>query len=354
MSALTLNGASVTAQSITIPYYGPWAADVALAADAAMSDAATLVIGDLTLKGTVRRVAAFSGSKTARIVGGAGGWRKTLKPKAYDHAAGVKRSTVLQDAARECGESLVLATDKVIGTHYQREEAQAERVLHLLTDGHWWIDTGGVTRTAARDSSMIASPFTVVGWTGGKGRFEIATENPAAWQPGRRFTAPTVSGTQTISSVSIGSDNAGKLRLSILSTDGGTERLRDSLRSLIRAELASFSYAGVWEYEIASGTPTTVDATSTDSRMPDVTKCPMYPGLLGEVVTPTPGTKCLVAFVNMDPTRPICIAIEGIGLTAIIDASVAVRLGAGVKPAIGAGDLAGIFPCIPTQFKVLV
>ncbi len=88
--------------------------------------------------------------------------------------------------------------------------------------------------------------------------------------------------------------------------------------------------------------------------MPAITKCPMMAGLLGEIVTPTPGSKCRVVFVNADPTRPECIHIEGTPLLTQIDATTFVKIGAGAVPAIKAGDLAGIFPCVPTQVKVLI
>jgi hypothetical protein len=311
VSTIELNGARVISGTITIPFYGAWVADVILSESTDIPTSATLTVGDLTLRGTVVRQASFSASRSARIVGGAGGWRKPLSSKGYSHAAGVKMSTLLADAAGECGERIVVDVDRVVGPGWARESAKAERLLHILLDGKWWIDPDGVTQTKARISTQVAAPFTVISWSGGKGLFEIATESIASWQPGRTFSSATVSSVQTVSSVTIESDNEGKLRLHVLSVDSTQERLRTDLRSLIRQEIAALSYFGVWEYTITSGTDKTVDAVPTDSRMPSLTKCPMMPGLMGEVVTPAPGSKCRIAFVNGDPSRYECIGIIG-------------------------------------------
>lgn len=348
MSTLSVNGSRVTAASITTPYYGTWSADVALAEATEIPDAIDVVIGDLTLKGTVIRRGDFAGSRTLRAVGGGAGWRKALPAKGYSHPAGVKLSSVLGDAARESGERIDIATDRTIGAHYARDafEAKAERVLKLLLDDKWWMDPNGVTQTKDRATDPIVTPFTVISWIASKGQFEIATETIAPWQPGRTFTAPNAPGTHSISSVTIEADNEGKLRLHILTSDGAIERLRTDMRALIRSELAALSCFGVWEYTIASGDTKLVDVVSSDSRMPDLTRVPMMAGLIGEVVTPTPGSKCRIVFVNGDPTRPECVGIEG--------SPVLISIAGGVLPAAKLGDFAGPFPIAATAVKVLL
>ncbi len=309
MAALTLNGERVISGSITIPYYGPWVADVILASAVNIAPAVTLVAGDLSLKGTIVRQASFAASRSARIVGGGAGWRKSLPARGYSHIAGVKLSSILSDAARESGEQINVSPDRVVGTHYARDEGKAERVLSLEADGKWWIDAAGVTQISDRITSPIVTPFTVVAWSGGKGLFEIGSESIAPWQPGRTFTSSTVTTAQTVATVTIEVDNEGKLRLHVLNTEGGVERLRSDLRAIARSTKPSI--VGVWEYTVLAGTSSSVDVVSGDSRMPSLSKVPMMPGLMGEVVTPTPGSKCRITFVNSDPTRPECVGIVG-------------------------------------------
>lgn len=221
MSEIAVNGLAAITVSLALPLWGAWSADVVLASSGPISTAplgVTLAIGKLTLKGTAIRTADFSGSRSARLVGGAGGWRTSVPARGYSLPNGIFASTILQDAARDCGESIVLDADRYLGRRWFREGTAAERQLALITGGKWWIDAAGVTRTAARASSVIRSPFTVVGWSGGRGRFEIATDVYEDWSPGRTFTAPTVSGTRTISGVLLESSNDGKARLVVLDT----------------------------------------------------------------------------------------------------------------------------------------
>ncbi len=255
MSDFTFGGTRVISGSISFPYYGAPVGDLVLATSSDLpATMSPLVIGNLTQQCTIARQATFAASRSARVVGGANKWRTTLPARGYSHEAGVKLSSVLNDVARECGETIVVASDRVIGKHYIREQAKAERVLSLELDGHWYVDLTGVTRTVERQTSAIVTPFTVISWSGGKGLFEIATEDLASWQPGRKFSAPTVPATQTISSVTIEFDNDGKTRLHVLTTDTTKERFRTDLQSMIRAEIAALTYSGVWEYIIVSGT----------------------------------------------------------------------------------------------------
>lgn len=304
MSTVTANGRIVPSMSVTIPMYGAWVADVVLGDPAPLTSPVTLVLGDLTLVGTVIRQDKFTNDVSARIVGGAAGWRKEIPAKGYAHEAGIKLSSVLSDAARECGESIVVSKDRTLGLNFAREKAPAERMLHLLTDALWWIDSKGITQTGARASDKIVTPFTVLNYSGGMGQFEISSEAISPWQPGRTFTCNTVPETQTISSVTITGTNEGIIKLHVLSTSVAVERLRTDIRAMIRAEIASLSYGFVWEYTVSSSNATngTVDATPSDARMPPLTKVPLAPEL--GAAAPSAGSKCRIRFVNADPSRP--------------------------------------------------
>jgi hypothetical protein len=312
MSTITANGGVVALASITIPYYGTWTADLVLPVGASISSPVTIVVGDMTLVGTAVRQAEFNGDLSVRVVGGAGGWRRELPARGYSHIIGVRLSTLLADAASESGETIVVDSDRSVGTLWARERAKGESLLRFLLDGHWWVDSAGVTQTKARTSSTITSPFTVINRDGSKGSYEIATENLSAWQPGRTFQAKTMAASKTISSVTIDAGNDGKLRLRVLDTDGTNERLRTDIRSIMRAEVPTMSYAGTWEYTIAPsplalGLVSTVDCTPTDSRMPSLTNVPLVG--MGVVAAPVTGTRCRIQFVNEDPSRPECVSL---------------------------------------------
>jgi hypothetical protein len=316
VSTITVNGKRVPAASITLPFYGAWSAELSIDTPSSIGEpgaAAELVVGDLTLHGTIVRGGVFAGDQGARIVGGAGGWRKSIAPKGYTQAAGVRLSLVLEDAARAVGESVVVATERTLGTSWARRAGKAERMLTRLTGGAWWVDAAGKTQTAARATEAITTPFTVIKRSNSQGRIEVATESIASWQPGRTFTSPALTGTQTISAVSIVAEGSGKLRVSVLTKDTQAERLRGDLLELVRTEVAAVSYAATYEYSISAsiglGITATIDATPTDATMPALTKVPLFG--IGIVSPPLAGTKCRIRFANGDPSRPECVGLAG-------------------------------------------
>ncbi len=312
--SITFNDRRVLSGTITMPYYGAWTADLILATSDDIAASGKLVVGDLTLHGTVHREAPFGGGKSVRLVGGGNGWHNVLPKKGYSHIVGIRSSSVLSDAARECGEKINVSRDTFLGLNWAREEASAERVLHLLLGEKWWIDTEGVTQINDRETKAVTSPFTVIAWSGSKGRFEIATEKVSDWLPGRTFTAPQVIGTHTIACSTISVDNDGKLRIFVLDGDNTRDRLRQDIRALIRAEIATLTYAGVYEYKVNATSSSflgvsTLDLVSTSNLVPDLTNVPLGAGM-GIVAPPATGTKARVQFVNCDPARPEVIALE--------------------------------------------
>lgn len=216
---VALNGKRVTQAHVTIPYYGAWVADVTLAVFDEIDTSETLTIGNLSLKGAVYRVASFAGALSARIVAGGAGWRQTVPAQGYYNPKGINASIVLRDAAALVGEQVNIASDYSLGTQYARENAPASRVLAQLAGPEWWIDNSGVTQIGSRPSTAITTPFQLLHWYGGKGSFQLATEDVASWMPGNTFTnsimAPVVA---TIGVTEIVAGNDGKVRLTVLST----------------------------------------------------------------------------------------------------------------------------------------
>ena len=214
----TLDNHRIISGNICIPYYGLWCGDVVLASPASLPKTTILSIANLNMQCAIFRSASFSGSRSARIIGGFGGWRNEVKSQASSNNNGIRISTILGDVAATVGEQVKIKTDSVIGTTYVRDKGPASRVLRQILDEAWWIDTNGVIQTTDRtDSSLITSQFTVDSWTGSKGSFIVATEDIKSWLPGRTFVSPTVTIKQQISQTIIDVDNNGKLRLNVLS-----------------------------------------------------------------------------------------------------------------------------------------
>lgn len=181
-------------QFLGIPY-----ADILLDKVADVQGAQTLTVGPIIMKCFTVTAGTFSGSTRARVVGGVAGWRKPLPPKSYQHDLGVRKSTVIGDAARECGETVVIDADGPIGRSFVRVAAPAARVLEQVNDP-WWVRNDGVTQVGARPTDEIKSHFDVMSSQLAIGQLFVATDDVQDWTPGRRFQTPTIS-MRTISMV---------------------------------------------------------------------------------------------------------------------------------------------------------
>lgn len=199
---------------ITIPPTGcgwvDWTCDEEIAVP---TEPVRFIVGDLRLLATpYRQGSAWLGSTKGRAIFGHGGWRKPLPPKFY--AANPKASTVLGDAARECGERLAPLTDRVLGRFFTREgDAPAQRVLATLFP-RWWMDLEATTHTTPRVGTLVAERFDVQSYDSGRGRMSIATEKLSEWLPWNRFESPQAPG-RTIACV-IHHLNAGSIRTEVL------------------------------------------------------------------------------------------------------------------------------------------
>lgn len=291
--------------------YGAWHGDITLALANPVAADIVITIGDLTLVGHSYRMASFAGARSVRVVGGHGGWQQTVAPQAYETPSGVLASTVLGDVATAVKEVLVLDSDIILGSAFVRERCVASRVLRQIVGDTWWIDTDGVTKTSPRSGLPITTDFQTVEYNGSKGRFVIATEALHDWMPGRTFSSPTVTTTQTVSSSTIILGNDGLARVEVLTNTADInagDRLIAELRSLIREDFPSLTYLGVYEYAVQTDNAGTCDASPTNTTLPLPSINLIRETFPFATATLTVGDLILVAFVNGDPTRPTVIS----------------------------------------------
>ena len=213
----SLAGVRVTAARILIPPWGAAAGDADLDTDAPLpAGVLPLVIGNLTLAMSVFRGGPFAGSRSVRLVAGAGGWGRDVGARFYRDAGGVKLSAIARDAAGEVGETVLVPADRLVGEFFAREFAPASRVLTQLVGLRGWhIDAAGVTRLAERSASRITTDFSAK-LNPAAGHVEVATEDLASWVPGAVFASATIPTARTVSSVTIAMYEDGRLRLEVL------------------------------------------------------------------------------------------------------------------------------------------
>lgn len=213
MSTASINGVTVVKGRLNIPSWGNWHADLWCDRPIALTSPATLRISDLVGTCTIVRSVDWTGQRGVRVVGGYGGWRRTVAAQEYNNPPGLTVSTVVTDTATAVGEQVTVTTDRAIGSQWIREAGAAGKVLQALAPGAWFIGLDGVTIIGPRTTGTIVSQWTATWVEQPSNILRIATEAVADWLPGKTYANGQVQG--TISRVMHVID-AGKLRTEVV------------------------------------------------------------------------------------------------------------------------------------------
>lgn len=326
----SLAGQAVTDAAVQIPAWGVWWADVSTTGDDALSGAATLVLADIELRGTIVSGGVHAGRGRYRLAGGAGSWGRDVGPQGYQDDDGVQAATLLQDAASAVGETLGALPQSRLGQHYARTQGPASRVLHELAPRAWYVDLAGVTQFGER------TPRT---YTGDAPRVDVdpcglvtslATETLAGLLPG-----VVVDGGEPATDVECVLTPQ-RLTARIWSGPRPSRRL-DAWRRIFEALDPRRIYRSVYEFRVSaqSGERLNLQPVRVASGMPDLENVPVRPGVAGVRATVTPGALVLVAFVDADPSRPVVIAHDDAESPGFLP----VKLDIGPTPILGAARM---------------
>lgn len=153
---IALNGHQCKSLTLFVPKVGAWLAEVSLA-EAVDIEAGpvTITAGAVELTGATLAEATgrFLVRTLARVVGGAGGWRKSVAKRHYHNDAGVTHTNVLNTTADAVGETLAAFTRSTrLPADYVRTEGVARHTLQRLAPA-WWVDFDGVTHVDTRAAS---------------------------------------------------------------------------------------------------------------------------------------------------------------------------------------------------------
>jgi hypothetical protein len=199
----TVNGLDVVAARVERPRVGNWTAELAVdvetAQQLAVGGAATIVIGDLQLQGTVLRGGPYAKAVSVRVVGGKNGLSKLVKPRFY---RGTPLSQPLNDVLKDAGEALsadakaaVLQAHLDVWTQLQRScsaelaslcsAAGVDVVWRVQPDGTVYVGADGFSPTLLQDFELVDSkPL--------EDHQVLAAENPDV-HPGESFDGRKVS-----------------------------------------------------------------------------------------------------------------------------------------------------------------
>ncbi len=310
----SVNGLPVVGGSLLVPLVGAWTADLVLAGQDVVAGPCTVVIGNLTLQGAVYRTAVYGGQTRARLVGGAGGWRKPVPAQGYGNPAGVALSTVLGDVAAATGETILVAVDTSIGNAFARvafaSSVASDVLWQLLALGFipsWRVAPDGVTRTDAWPATPVQTPFTPTDARPDEGTIQIATEDYASWLPGCTFSSPLLDTTYTSAGVEYRWGDDGTMRFVVLvGTDG--DRIVGPLQRIIASAVSPARFFGRYAYTISNPTPTTIDGSPVDTSLglPELQNVPLVGSSLASY-TPPDGGQARIMFVDGKATQPECV-----------------------------------------------
>lgn len=312
----TLNGQPAMRATVVLPRWGVWTADVQVSNMLDVSGAVTIALADLELKGTVVDGGPYATRGWYRIVGGAGGWRKALKPLPYRSEAGVKMSTIFADAAKEVGETLGTFKDRRVGPAFMRAPSlagdgmsvEAARVLDEFAPEAWYVDLDGTTQIGVRAAKKFTTEYRLLEKRPELRRALIASDTLADLVPGAQLEgleAATIRHELTEQS----------LRTHVYGVMGKTasDRAWHSLARIVRALTVPLFYTGRFEYQVDGGSGGYLDLRPVNRSLglPPLGNVPMRVGIMGGRGTPAKGSTVLVGFINFDPTRPYCESYVG-------------------------------------------
>lgn len=314
MTTLAVNGLTATSVRLFQPWSGAWVADADFDLETVPMvpvGPAILKVGTAVLLGTVDPDASgkFGEKARARIIGGGGGWHRTVSARHFHNDVGVFSAAVIAATAAEVGEKAVDASPSRLGVDYMRSAGPASRVL---AGRDWYVElTSGTTIVGPR-ATLPANPLTVevLDWDPEQQRAEIASDDIVS--PGT-VLVDTRFGTATIRDVEQ-TFSAGGARATAWCSEKASTRLVGLLSSLV-GERGRTLYLKPHHYRIVAQGPDgrlTLQAVRKTSGVPDSIALPIWygaPGLKSELVTP--GTECAVVFLDGDPAQPAVVSFYG-------------------------------------------
>lgn len=354
MGLSTLAGHRVTSATATLPAWGCWFASASIDGEHALTGRVELKIADLTLSGTVLSGGPDKGRSSYRIVGGAGGWGRTIAEESYDDDAGVKLSTVLGDAAAAVGETLdtsTLSSSDRTGVRYTRPEGPASALLERHASKAWYVGEDGTTRLGRRAASTLPPKVTHGPVDRARRTVTLASESISTILPGL-----VVDGLEAVDVVHELTPSG--LRSTVWGAiSGRSDRAVEAIRAIVDQLDPFRKFRGVTEYRVVTqaGELLNLQPVLSSLGMPDLPRVPVRPGVSGCRSDVKLGSAVLVGFVNSDPSRPYVAGFEDadgagfIPLLTEIDATTFVKLADGARLMAATGDLAGgILPIVGT------
>jgi hypothetical protein len=311
-----LNGNPSTRTQLNVPAGGPWFADCSLPGVVSLSGRVTLSIGEAQFLGTVDPEFSgnFAGASFFRIVGGGGGWGKSVPRKSYANDAGVKAINVARDVAGEVGETIgaFAPSRERFGSTYARRVCLASQVLEDAAAGvPWWVGFDGLTNVSERSlSTPDPKLHHVVDWEPIEQLATISIQDPSVIQIGSQLTDERWAGTKVVQEFTLKAEGSTVLVEAYCgATAGDSGRLPSLLRRFIRKTIDP-RLSVKWRYRVRRvNTDGRLDlvALNQDAPFPDLPRVSQYST---GYVEPKSGAVVLVEFLEGDASLARCAPVS--------------------------------------------
>lgn len=352
MSIAALDGIAAVSASVQIPGHGVWWADVELSEEASLSGSVTLTVLDASFVGTIVAGGPSRGRSRYRVAGGAGAWGAVIQSRSYVNDLGVKRATIVTDAADACGETVDLSgLSGTVGPAYVRASGRASASLDYVSPRAWHVGLDGVTRFGARASVTLETTAARTRIDEATGVIVLAPETLVGLVPGVVIDGARVADVRH----DVTPDDG--IRTTLWAARAPGSRRREALRAIVRAFVPELRWSGEYEYRVVGQFGARVDLQPVLSSlgMPDLPLVRVRHGVPGASATYTPGALVTVAFINRDPARPVIVAFDDtLALDVELDATNSIALGGSATRGVARlGDTAGPYVITSASTKVV-
>lgn len=320
MSFATCNGIAINDGRFSFRLLGAWEGSFSVSTDDALkvTGAVEIVLGETTLRGVATADADRGSKVTVRVVGGAGGLKADVAPRAY---IGTTLGTLLVDALAAGKETLsstsssaatgapiqrwTRVSDSVGGTLY-RLLRSTPYTWRTLPDGTVWVgeDTWPEVVPDAHVEAEVPT----------EKRLTLSLESIAVL-PGQTY------GGRRISSATYTLDER-RLRADLSYSDGASA-LSDELSRFIQRETSHVDLMRSYVAQVvAQNGDGTLELRVLDERVPHPSKVPVRMGIPGVTsFRVAPGTRVLLDHEDGDEQKPAVTAFaEGQALSLHVEA----------------------------------
>jgi hypothetical protein len=324
------NDLRTTRVVLHVPHSGPGSVDIDFPDATPLSGAVTVEFGEGAERVVIRGMVdddfagTFGEQRKARIVFGANGWSKRVKPLSYSNDAGVKFRKVADELAAEVGEKLasdtVFAADdpKLRGSrpHFARRAKSAASVMdHLAGLGKWWVDYDGITRCGDRPAPPLPQPgsapsYQVIRHDPRENSVELSVESLRDVGVGTVLTV-RLDEPQTIQAFELTIQPGSARMIAWCGVGAVASELADLLSGIV-SHVTDRKLFGKYRYRVLRmhGDRCVLQVVRKALGVPDLRYVRMWPGVGGAHSVLASGTEVLVEFEGGDPEFPMITGFE--------------------------------------------